>query len=147
MGVSRWREQTHRQTHRRTWRLYDQLWPSGAELVKMNSPKKITDFFVETVLSQATIRNTFFDQRSPRPPEVGVLRWRRQTDGHGNSMTDPAQRAKSRKNSTKNSRIRETPTLSTDADSRTDTNLKRLRDLSKKFPHTGDTNSLDRCGY
>ena len=29
------------------------------------------------------------------------------------------------------SRIRETPTLSTDADSRTDTNLKRLRDLSK----------------
>ena len=28
------------------------------------------------------------------------------------------------------SRIRETPTLSTDADSRTDTNLKRLRDLS-----------------
>ena len=30
------------------------------------------------------------------------------------------------------SRIRETPTLSTDADSRTNTNLKRLRDLSKK---------------
>ena len=30
----------------------------------------------------------------------------------------------------KKSRIRETPTLSTDADSRTDTNLKRLRDLS-----------------
>ena len=29
-------------------------------------------------------------------------------------------------------RIRETPTLSTDADSRTDTNLKRLRDLSLK---------------
>ena len=29
-------------------------------------------------------------------------------------------------------RIRETPTLSTDADSRTDTNLKRLRDLSFK---------------
>ena len=29
----------------------------------------------------------------------------------------------------KKSRIRETPTLSTDADSRTDTNLKRLRDL------------------
>ena len=28
------------------------------------------------------------------------------------------------------SRIRETPTLSTDADSRTDTNMKRLRDLS-----------------
>ena len=29
------------------------------------------------------------------------------------------------------SRIRETPTLSNDADSRTDTNLKRLRDLSQ----------------
>ena len=32
----------------------------------------------------------------------------------------------------KKSRIRETPTLSTDADSRTNTNLKRLHDLSKK---------------
>ena len=32
----------------------------------------------------------------------------------------------------KKSHIRETPTLSTDADSRTDTNLKRLRDLSEK---------------
>ena len=32
----------------------------------------------------------------------------------------------------KKSRIRETPTLSTDADSRTITNLKRLRNLSKK---------------
>ena len=29
------------------------------------------------------------------------------------------------------SRIRETPTLSTDGDSRTDTNLKRLRDFKK----------------
>ena len=33
----------------------------------------------------------------------------------------------------KKSRIRETPTLSTDADSRTNTNWKRLRDLSKKI--------------
>ena len=33
---------------------------------------------------------------------------------------------------TKKYRIRETPTLSTDADRRTDTNLKRLSDLSKK---------------
>ena len=32
---------------------------------------------------------------------------------------------------TKKSRIRETPTLSTDADRRTDTNWKRLRDLCK----------------
>ena len=35
-------------------------------------------------------------------------------------------------NKNKKSRIRETPTLSTDAASRTDTNLKRLRDLSSK---------------
>ena len=33
---------------------------------------------------------------------------------------------------TQKSRVRETPTLSTDADSRTDTNLKRLRDLSER---------------
>ena len=33
---------------------------------------------------------------------------------------------------TEKSRIRETPTLSTDADNRTDTNLKRLHDLSLK---------------
>ena len=33
----------------------------------------------------------------------------------------------------KKSRIRETPTLSTDADSRTDTNLKRLHDLFNFF--------------
>ena len=32
----------------------------------------------------------------------------------------------------KKSHIRETPTLSTNADSRSDKNLKRLRDLSKK---------------
>ena len=36
------------------------------------------------------------------------------------------------KSDQKKSRIRETPTLSTDAGRRTDTNLKRLRDLSKK---------------
>ena len=33
----------------------------------------------------------------------------------------------------KKSRIRETPTLSTDAESRTDTNLKRLRDLFNQW--------------
>ena len=37
------------------------------------------------------------------------------------------------KNIYKKSRIRETPTLSTDADNRTDTNLKRLHDLSFFF--------------
>ena len=45
------------------------------------------------------------------------------------------------------SRIRETPTISTNADSRTDTNLKRLRDLcQKKILHTGDKEPLDQCG-
>ena len=46
------------------------------------------------------IRNTFFDQKSPGHPEVDVLWWQKQTDrhtrhGHGDSMTDPAQRAES----------------------------------------------------
>ena len=45
--------------------------------------------------SQANIRNTFCDQRSPQPLEVGVLQCRRQTGGHGDSMTDLALRAKS----------------------------------------------------
>ena len=44
---------------------------------------------------QANIRNTFFAQRSSRPSEVGVLQrhrqTQRQTDGHSDSMTDPAQ--------------------------------------------------------
>ena len=35
------------------------------------------------------------DQKSPGHLEVGVLQWRRQTDRHGNSMTDPDQRAES----------------------------------------------------
>ena len=35
----------------------------------------------------------FFDQRSPRPPYVGVSKRHRQTDGHGDSVTDPAKRA------------------------------------------------------
>ena len=41
----------------------------------------------------------------------------------------------------KKSRIWETPTLSPDADSRTDTNLKRLRDVSLKKKHI----SLSGC--
>ena len=40
-----------------------------------------------------------FDQRSPQPPEVAVLRWHRYTyiqiDGHGNSRTESAQFADS----------------------------------------------------
>ena len=43
--------------------------------------EKITHFFVvEIVSSQANIGNTFFDQRSSRPPDVGVLQRHRQTD-------------------------------------------------------------------
>ena len=48
------------------------------------------------VSSQANIWNTFFDQRSQ---QVGLLPWRKQTDqqtdGHGDSMTESAQRANS----------------------------------------------------
>ena len=46
-----------------------------------------------------------------------------------------------------NSRIRETPTLLTNADSRTNTNLKRKRDFKKKkfILQRGDKASLDRC--
>ena len=45
------------------------------------------------------------------------------------------------------SRIRETPTLSTDADSRTDTNLKRSRDLSKKNLKKSKKNEKSRNIY
>ena len=45
--------------------------------------------------SQANIRKTFFDHRSPWPPEVGVLRRTdMQTDGHGYSLTNPAESVK-----------------------------------------------------
>ena len=49
---------------------------------------------MKIVSSQTNIRNAIFDQRSTRPPEVGVLRWHRHTDtqtnGHGDSMTNSA---------------------------------------------------------
>ena len=68
--------------------------------------QKRTFFLVEIVSSQANIRNTFFNQRSPRPPEVGFFCRHRQTDTqtdrHGDSMTDPAQRAESVKITTNN---------------------------------------------
>ena len=48
---------------------------------------------------------------------------------------------------TKKSRIRETQTLSTDADSRTNTNLKRLRDLSNFFFLRGDQWEAGICSY
>ena len=48
---------------------------------------------------QANISNTAFHERSPRPPEVGVLLLHiptdRQTDRHGDSMTESAQWANS----------------------------------------------------
>ena len=47
--------------------------------------------FLKIVSSQTNIRNAIFDQRSTRPPEGGVSRWHRHTDGHGDSMTNSAQ--------------------------------------------------------
>ena len=49
---------------------------------------------MKIVSSQTNIRNAIFDQRSTRPPEVGVSRWHRQTNGHGDSMTNSAQRGR-----------------------------------------------------
>ena len=46
---------------------------------------------MKIVSSQTNIRNAIFDQRSTRPPEVGVSRWHRQTNGHGDSRTNSAQ--------------------------------------------------------
>ena len=51
-------------------------------------------FLLKIVSSQANIRNTVFNKRSPRPLEVGVSQRHKQTDGHGDYMTDPAQRTK-----------------------------------------------------
>ena len=48
--------------------------------------------------SQPNIRNTFFYQRSPRPPEEGVLRLHTQTNGHRDSRAQWANSVK--KNST-----------------------------------------------
>ena len=41
---------------------------------------KVCDGMVSLGLSQANIRNTFFDQSSPRHREVGVLQGHGQTD-------------------------------------------------------------------
>ena len=52
--------------------------------------------------SQANINNTPFNQKSPRPPEVGVSQRHRptdiQTNGHCDSMTELAQWADAVKN-------------------------------------------------
>ena len=51
--------------------------------------------------SQANIKNTPFDQMSPQPLEEAVLNYHmqthRQTDGHGDSMTESAHWANSLK--------------------------------------------------
>ena len=55
------------------------------------------NFFIVTL--QANIKSMFFKQRCPWNPEASVSRWHKQTirttGGHGNSMTDLAQRAQS----------------------------------------------------
>ena len=64
-----------------------------------NLRKKPQNLFLLIVASQSNIRNTFFYQKSSRLSEVGVSRWRRQTirqtDRHGDSMTESAERANS----------------------------------------------------
>ena len=44
-------------------------------------------FFLKIVSSQTNIRNAIFDQRSTRPPEVGVSRWHRHTHRHTHRRT------------------------------------------------------------
>ena len=51
--------------------------------------------FWKILSSQATIRNTFFDQRSPWHLEVGVSQRQEHTDRHCNLMTVMAKRAES----------------------------------------------------
>ena len=62
---------------------------------KIIETKKITKF----VSLQPNISNMPFDQKSPQPPEEGVLRRHRQknrqTDGHRDSMTESAKWADS----------------------------------------------------
>ena len=48
---------------------------------------------------QANISDTPFNQKSPRPPEEGVLDFHTQTSGHRDSMTESAQWADSVKSS------------------------------------------------
>ena len=66
-----------------------------------NLKKNFFSFLLKIVSSQVNIRNNFFDQKSSRHPEVDVLRRHRQTDrqtdGHGDSMIESAQRADSAK--------------------------------------------------
>ena len=69
----------------------------GSKIARFNNFAKKLDppFFLQKVSSQTNIRNAIFDQRSARPPEVGVSRWHRQTyrqtHGHGDLLTNSAQ--------------------------------------------------------
>ena len=56
-----------------------------------NLGKKWTTLFLKTLSSQSNFRNSFFDQRSPRHPDVGILQSHKQTDGHRNYITKLAQ--------------------------------------------------------
>ena len=66
---------------------------------KLIPPSKKIPIFWKVLWSQANISNTFFNQKSPRHPQVVVLRWHgqthRQTDRNGNSITYPSQRPES----------------------------------------------------
>ena len=50
---------------------------------------RVRDFKIAS--SQTNNRNAIFDQRSSRPLEVGVSRWRTQTYGYGDLLTNSAQ--------------------------------------------------------
>ena len=73
------------------------FWEGGSKTARFNNlRKKIRPpLFLKIVLSQTNIRNAIFDQRSTRPPEVGVSQWHRHTDihtyGHGDLLTNSAQ--------------------------------------------------------
>ena len=70
-------------------------WSRSAHFTNLKEEEKTYPLFLKIGSSQANIRNMFFYQRSPRYPEVGVLRRHKYKDGHRDSMTNPAQRAES----------------------------------------------------
>ena len=69
------RANSHRQNPSRKWVFFTLSRMRGG-----GSIQKIIFFLI--VSSQANIMNTFFNQKSPRPPEVGVLWLHRHTEGH-----------------------------------------------------------------
>ena len=67
----------------------------GKGILKKYFGKKWTNLLFKIVSFQANIRDAFFDQKSPENSEVCVSQHQKHTDGHGDSMTNPVQRAKS----------------------------------------------------